>query len=133
MGIFPQLGEILYAYDTASFDSKDKMFIVVACTQTEFATVYINTNINPNLFKTPEARAAHYQVKKVNNGFLRYDSYIDCSDIKQRKVEEWRNNILAKPSIRFSQLNATDLIAIQKILRASTTIKPKLMIKYSLK
>jgi hypothetical protein len=72
-------------------------------------------------------------ITKELNPFLDYDSFLDCSDIKERAIDELIAVIEAKPASAFGQLHRDDFLRSKEILRIATTLTPKILIKYGLR
>lgn len=63
----------------------DKYVILVGINRPEKAVAYviINTEINQNVFPTPYLQSLHLPIDCLRHSFLEYDSYIDCSNLKE--------------------------------------------------
>jgi hypothetical protein len=86
------IGTILII-DHPNFSKKSPKFIVLLIkdykegTLDEIHCMTINSNI-PNLHKKSEKRKNHILIKQQDYSFLKYDSYIDCTQIKSAFVKE---------------------------------------------
>ena len=72
---------------------KIKRFIVFAFSNDKsFAgIVYINSDVNPNIFKDPRVIKLHLEFKSKGRNYLDTDSYVDCS-----QINSWSKNDLHK-------------------------------------
>lgn len=73
--------------------SRDKFFVVLGFDSNGIAYggVIINSNINKNL--PPYIKMFHMPIKQSKYPFLRYDSFVDCVQLKRafpQKFNEWR-------------------------------------------
>ncbi len=81
-GIKPKPGDI----------SRDKYFVVLGFDSegVAYGGVIINSRINKNL--PPHIKLYHMPIKKAKYPFLRYDSFVDCVQLKRaypHKFNEW--------------------------------------------
>ncbi len=81
-GIIPKVG----------FSSRDKYFIVLGFDSNgvAYGGVIINSRININL--PAHLKIYHMPIKQSKYSFLRYDSFVDCLELKEvhsRKFNEW--------------------------------------------
>jgi hypothetical protein len=53
---------------------------VVACLEPKPVLLLINSRVNPFVIDRPELRACQVLLDAANHQFMRYDSWIDCSD-----------------------------------------------------
>ena len=66
-----------------------KFFVVIGVTETEVAGFfYINSQVITNVQKKPEQLEMQYLIKKSDYSFLRYDSYINATNIITRSKDE---------------------------------------------
>jgi len=81
-----QIGSVFktMVYDTNK--PKEKYFVVVAesIDSISLASVYINSEINPNLFRTAKLKELHIPISKQDCTFLKWDSFVDCSQLHEK-------------------------------------------------
>lgn len=67
---------------------RDKFFVVlgIADDGTVYGGVVINSHVNQHI--APGMQDLHYLISAQDYGFLSYDSYIDCADLKELRVEQ---------------------------------------------
>ena len=97
-------------------------------------TVYINTDINPNIFNTQELVDLHIPISVAQNPVLKYDSHVDCSQIIERK-KELVYNIINSGDNKFGyvgNISPKDLGNIRNKLIHAPTIAPIIKKKYGL-
>jgi len=85
-----QVGSIIFEHVTTTNPPKDKYYIIIGFSSDMVAlgTVYINSDINPNIFRNERMRALHIPLSIADNPFLKWDSHIDCSNIHERSTSD---------------------------------------------
>ncbi|TAG58975.1 MAG: hypothetical protein EAZ27_01130 [Cytophagales bacterium] len=111
---------------------KEKFLILVGVESNNllFASIFINSEINPNIFNSELLKSLHYQLKVENYSFLKRNSYADCSKITERKSEELMLILENNTQTFVETLNEIDFGNIKSILKSSTTINVVLKKKY---
>lgn len=99
-------GAILKAFVKDIFPPKEKYFIIVAFSidKIAIATVYINSQINPNKFPTEELRKFHLELKASDNNFLGHDSFADCTQLHEKNYEELFRLLQTQPAVHIGVL-----------------------------
>ena len=73
-----------------------KYVIIVADNSNDIACVVINTEINENCFPSSDIQSLHIKIDQVNHSFLKYDSFINCTEIREFQkhniIEFLKNN-----------------------------------------
>ncbi len=114
-------GSVLRAFVQDTNPPKIKIFIVVGFdeTYTFLATVFVNTEINLNINFSAELQSLHVLLEAEGRDFLTHDSYVDCSDILPKEVQEIQHAMKNKPEIVIGEISEEDLkIIIDTILRS---------------
>jgi len=85
-----QIGSVIFEYITTTNPPKNKYYVVVGFSEDKVAlgTVYINSEINPNIFRNERMRMLHIPLSSADNPFLKWDSHIDCSNIQERAAQD---------------------------------------------
>ena len=112
------IGSIIFEFVTDTHPPKDKYYIIIGFTNDKIAlgTVFVNSVINPNLFRTQYLRDLHIPLLQSEYPFLKYDSFIDCSNIQERpyaNVRECINGINNK----YGYIGSVDLLKMDEILK----------------
>ncbi len=125
-------GTVIRLFDTTTIPPKKKFFIISAVCQEgiSVATVFINTEINPNMFPTASLRALHFELHKISNDFLTYDSFVDCSKLTDRNFDWLHGQITNDPSIVVGEVNETVIGTMHAIITYAPTISIKQKRKY---
>ena len=81
-----KIGTVIDIRDPYAFDDKHKYSIIVGISDDRFyiGTVYINSNVNARAINSPSLVALQYEIFPSKYKFLRWPSYVDCSDLKDR-------------------------------------------------
>lgn len=89
-----------------------------------FATIFINSDINPNVFPTQELKDLNLELLAMERTYLDHDSYADCSTI-QRREASWLLDLIAQdPSRVLGEVCETDLKEIRRRIKSARTITP---------
>ena len=126
------IGNVLFLYVSDTNPPKKKYFFVLGITDDTLylATFYVNSKVNPNVNRTGDAKKYNVLLKCSEYTFLKYDSYLDCTNliIKPRYEIEWA--LYKRPEAKIFQLNDEQIEFLHHILRASPYIKGKYKKKY---
>lgn len=100
---------------------KIKILIVVGIESGKalLATVFVNTDINPNVLNTPELQKLQFALKLDNCPYLSYDSFADCSKMRERNYQDIFNLIKESPSRHLGRLNDDDLKRILALIKSA--------------
>ena len=81
-----QVGSVIFEHVKNTNPPKDKYYVIIGFSNDKVAlgTVFINSEINPNIFRNERMRDLHVFLPSSENPFLKWDSYIDFSDIQER-------------------------------------------------
>lgn len=119
-----QIGSVIKVYVTDTNPPKEKRLILVGATwdKLHFATVFINTAINPNIFTTQELIDLNYEIAAEGCDFLDYDCFVDCSKLKSRPVN-WLQGILNnEPTRLLGTVLEDDMKEIRERIKSAPTI-----------
>jgi hypothetical protein len=103
---------------------KIKRFVIVAEHNSDvvLATVFINSEINPNMFRSQELRNLHLPILENGRDYLDKDSFIDCSDIIVREKDVLFDKLKERPSQHIGKLSDSDLNDVLDKLQSAPTI-----------
>ena len=102
-----------------------KYCVVVALNNYNIAGVIINTEINSNIFKTDDLRKLHLPILQRDHPFLKYDSFVDCSQLIKWKIEYIIEVISKKPEIVVGNVTDDLLKKIHLTITFADTITSK--------
>jgi hypothetical protein len=127
-------GTILRTHVDDTTPPKIKLFVVLAVneTQTSVATLYINSDVNPNMFHNEELKRLHLPISFVKYGFLSHDSFIDCSDLREKNLQKLQAIIQNDMDVLLGELSAEDLAYALSTVVHAKTISIKLKKKFGI-
>ena len=112
-------GQIFHSY---MFDDIDhgKFFVVIGVTEEEVAGFfYVNSNINSNVITKQEQYAMQYPILAQDYDFLKYDSYINATNIITRSKKELSESISAGRTSLVDSLKSKHLNDLLEKVRKS--------------
>jgi hypothetical protein len=85
-----QVGSVIFEHVTTTVPPKDKYYVVVGISTNNIAlgTVYINSEVNSYALNRPHLEKLHIPLTIADNPFLKWDSFVDCSDIQERQCAD---------------------------------------------
>jgi hypothetical protein len=98
-----------------------------------FSTIFVNTEVNPNVFNTVELQNLQHYIEVKNCPFVETNCYADCSKIKERSHAEVTAYITKYPDAHLGQLPEDDFNKIRALLTNASTIPPFFRKKYGLR
>lgn len=111
---------------------KIKRFIIIGVSSdgNSIGIVYINTEINPNVFPTKELKDLHLPIDKDDRGIVDYLSYIDCSRIYERDKKKINELVANDPRILIGELTQQEKGSVISKLASARTISLVIKKKY---
>lgn len=110
----------------------DKYIVIVGINNEELCVAYviINTEINTNIAPTTYLKSLHLKIKCSSHTFLKHDSYINCSDLKEFQKQELIDFLIKNPERVVGNIDVTLLTKVYSTIKSATTILPILKKKY---
>ena len=102
----------------------DKYIIVVAKDDNEFSIAYvvINSEVNLNVAYNSYLKSLHLKIDKKNHPFLKKDSFVDCSKLREFPIQTVVDFLIKNPERAVGNVSSSVLKAIHiKVSSASTT------------
>jgi hypothetical protein len=126
------LGSVIKIYDP--WAEKYKIHIIVGFDKEKIltATVRINSEKNINVFSSPYLKNLCHTLRKKQNIFLKWDSFVDCSKLLEWETSELLDILIEKPGILQGNIEEKELDIIRSVLATARTIEPKKKKKYGL-
>ena len=109
-------------FHSSMFDDIDhgKFFVVIGVTEEEVAGFfYVNSNINSNVITKQEQYAMQYPILAQDYDFLKYDSYINATNIITRSKKELSESISAGRTSLVDSLKSKHLNDLLEKVRKS--------------
>lgn len=123
-----KIGSVIRVHVKDTNPPKEKRFILVGQSYDKliFATIFINSEINPNVFPTQELKDLNLALSAKDRAYLDHDSYADCSYISKRSVD-WMLGVIGKdPTNVIGEVSETDLKEIRAKIKFARTITPSI-------
>jgi hypothetical protein len=116
-----KVGSVIKAYLKET--KKEKRFVIISINEKEFvaATVFINTKQNLNVFPTQELQDLLLPISVAGRPYLIHDSFIDCSQLFPREIEELKIILKNNPNAYLGFVSEEDLKEIK--IRAKSSRK----------
>ena len=129
-----RIGSVLRYFNTDTRPPKVKRIVVVGFNEGKilFAYVFINTEINPNIFSSPRMRDLHLAFEASGREYLDHDSYVDCSQIKQEDSDAIKELMTQDFSVHIGDLSGNDIEKVVEKLKNAPTIDVKTKRKFGL-
>lgn len=86
------------------------------------ATLFINSEINPVLLNSEELIQLQFKIDSNKFDFIKHDSYVDCSKLKPRNIEQLSELIIKDPKTVIGEVDEVTLRKIKKIVKKARTI-----------
>ena len=105
---------------------KEKIFILAGFKydQTKIGFVHINTEINPNIFRTPALKNEHLPFElNLERPFLTHDSFVNCSDLIIRDKEDILKLLINDPAIHLGNLCESDMKEVHNKICSSKVLR----------
>ena len=127
-------GAVLRTYVDDTTPPKIKLFVVLAVNESlaSVASLYINSEVNPNMFHTEELKRLHLPVSSNVYTFLTHDSFIDCSDLREKNLLILQGVIRNDMDILRGELSSDDFASVRDTVVHAKTISVKLKKKFGL-
>ena len=123
-----KIGSVIRLYVGDTNPPKQKRFILVGQSYDKllFASIFINSEINPNVFPTQELKDLNLQLIASERDYLDHDSYADCSNMQKRSAE-WLLKIIGEdPSRVIGEVSDADMKEIRTRIKSARTIAPSI-------
>lgn len=127
-------GSVFRLFSNDTNPPKIKRFVVLGIDSTSICVgiLYINSEINVNIFPTEYLKSLHLPIQAKECAFLDHDSFLDCSHIYEIPFEKLKQEFLKSSDIFFGNLGDDDLAKAMQIVASAKTISPKNKKKYNI-
>ena len=106
------------------------MLLAVNETYASVGYLFVNSEINPNVFFNTRLRSLHLCLDHQIVPFLEHDSWLDCSTIYELPLDDIIKVVSKDPTCHLGFLPQSYFEASIQLLRNAPTIPRKLIIKY---
>lgn len=121
-----KIGSVIRIYVEDTNPPKEKRFILVGQSYDKllFVSIFINSDINPNVFHTEELKGLNLPLLASERDYLDHDSYADCSNMQKRNVDWLLDIVCEDPSKVIGEISEADLKEIRARIKSARTITP---------
>lgn len=125
-------GSVIRKFVLNTNPPKIKRFIILAISPSEIslASVFINSEININVFRTDELKKLQVPLEASERGYLDHDSYVDCSRLYEKDFKELKNYLDSNPNEHLGMISKNDLGTLIAKVRKANTISKSIKRKY---
>ena len=129
-----KVGSVLRYYKTNTIPPKLKRAVVVGFDNDKilFASVFINSEVNPNMFPTQRLRDLHLSFEAINRDYIDHDSFVDCSQIHVENVQTVKTLMIDDESVHIGDLSDADCEKVIETLKMAHTIPRAVKRRYGL-
>ena len=119
-----QVGSVIRVFVKDTTPPKVKYFIVIGFSDDKvlLGTVFINSTINQNVFNTEYLKGLNILLDAQIYDFIGHDSFVDCSDIKERNFVEIKQLLSNDPECSKGVVSEETMKAISTTLANASTI-----------
>jgi hypothetical protein len=127
-----QIGSVIRVFVKDTTPPKVKYFIVIGFSDDKvlLGTVFINSAINQNVFNTEYLNGLNIPLDAQVYDFIDHNSFVDCSDIRERSVVEIKNLLSNDPECSKGVVSEETMKIILSTLANATTISLYKKIKF---
>ncbi|MBS9774755.1 MAG: hypothetical protein KGV59_06325 [Tenacibaculum sp.] len=131
MGII-KAGDIIHIFVKNTKPPKEKFIIVLGIdgSNVSVLTVFINSKINTNVYRTQYQQDLCYKIKQSDYPFLTYDSYIDLNAPFERSKNDLEWLVNNRPDAKKGSLKSEHLEDCIRLIHTSRAIKGKTCKKF---
>jgi hypothetical protein len=119
-----QVGSVIRVFVKDTTPPKIKYFIVIGFSDDKvlLGTVFINSAINQNVFNTEYLKGLNIPLDAQVYDFIDHNSFVDCSDIRERSVVEIKNLLSNDPECSKGVVSEETMKIISTTLANASTI-----------
>ncbi len=117
-------GRVLYLFCEFTTPPKEK-YLAIVCRKPRPLLFLVNSSLTSFVQKRPEFRKCQVSLSAGDYDFLRYDSYLNCSEvIDSLRVEEIVDQLVADITRIKGSLNEITIQEIRQVVPDTKTISP---------
>ncbi len=127
-------GAVILVFATDTTPHKEKRLIIVgeAYDHITVASIYINSELNMNIFPTKELQDLNPRFTADGRDYLAHDSHVNCSKVHSYKKADLWLILKNDPSRLLGNLSDDDLRQVRKIISSARTIKGSIKKAYGI-
>jgi hypothetical protein len=118
------IGSVVKVFVSDTNPPKEKRLILVGASYDKlfFASIFINSEINPNVFYSQELKDLNLELIAKDRDYIDNDSHADCSEIRKRDVEWLYRVVMDDPTRVLGRVSDDDLQQIRIKIKSAKTI-----------
>jgi hypothetical protein len=119
-------GCVIKCWVTDTHPPKEKRFIVMGFSYDKIAlgTVYINSEINPNIFPSEKLKQLHVPLEAHSRDYLDHDSFVDCSKLYEKNASEIMVIMNENINCHIGEVSLEDYKMLRDKIKGSKNISP---------
>jgi len=113
---------------------KVKRLVVIAVDDEKisFAYVFINSEINPNVFRSEEMKDCHLELTSNGRPYLDHTSFVDCTSLHEYSIDTVKGLMTNSSRVHIGEMAETDFRNVVDKIRNAPTISTNELKKYGL-
>jgi len=118
-----EIGSVIRYFVNDTTPPKIKIMIVIGKSSDALTivTVYVNSELNTNVFRNKTMQDLQILLKKENCEYLQHDSYVDCSALHVKQLDNLKQKFDAAELGSLGKVSSEDLNLIKgKLIRTGT-------------
>lgn len=129
-----QVGSVIRVFVRDTTPPKIKRFIVIGFSNDKvlLGTVFINSEINQNVFNTEYLKGLNIPLDAQIYDFIDHDSFVDCSNIRERSVVEIKHLLSNDIECSKGVVSKETMKTILATLANASTIPPNKKKKFGI-
>jgi hypothetical protein len=129
-----QVGSVLKYYVDFTTPPKVKRLIIIGFDTEKviFASVLINSEINPNVFQSKDLQDLHISLDSTGRDYLSHSSFVDCSNLIEQDIASIKKRLSEFPDMHIGSLSEEDLNKVKSKIKDAKTISLATKKKYNL-
>ncbi|MEY4203785.1 MAG: hypothetical protein RL013_1488 [Bacteroidota bacterium] len=129
-----QVGSVLKYYVDFTTPPKVKRLIIIGFDTEKviFASVLINSEINPNVFQSKDLQDLHISLNSTGRDYLSHSSFVDCSNLIEQDIASIKKRLSEFPDMHIGSLSEEDLNKVKSKIKDAKTISLATKKKYNL-
>jgi hypothetical protein len=129
-----KIGAVLRYHVDFTTPPKVKRLIIVGfdAEKVLFASVFINSEINPKVFPSKELQDLLIGLDADGRAYLTHPSFVDCSNLIEQDIASIKEQLTEFPDMHLGFLNEEDLDTVRSKIKKAKTIPLATKKKYNL-
>ena len=129
-----EIGSVIKYFVKDTNPPKYKRMVIIGNSQDTItiATVYLNSELNLNVFRNKRMKDLQISLEKEGREYLEHDSYVDCSSLHIKQINKLKEEFDNSRLESLGKISSDDLDLIKGTLISAGTISLKHKKEYGL-